>query len=123
MVLGGILNMIPTGELVSPSFRTIYIFSDHMITYIIITKQVCVMDCDISPPCWLMLSHQFTPHCLALCQCELHLHFILIQLLPCLAPRTKKQICAKLEYIRKIINEQLVGELSPYFGLRCIKVT
>src|SRR5260370_17883815 len=50
MVLGGILNMIPTGELVSPSFRTIYIFSDHMITYIIITKQVCVMDHDSLTP-------------------------------------------------------------------------
>ena len=35
----------------------------------------------------------------------------------------KKQICAELEYIRKIIDEQLVGELSLYFGLRCIKVT
>src|SRR5260370_41873732 len=41
--------MIPTGELVSPSFRTIYIFSDHMITYIIITKQVHVTDHDIGP--------------------------------------------------------------------------
>ncbi len=33
----------------------------------------------------------------------------------------KKRICAELEYIRKIIDEQLVGELSPYFGLRCMK--
>src|SRR5260370_23552095 len=38
MVLGGILNMIPTGELVSPDLKTIYIICDHMITYIMLTK-------------------------------------------------------------------------------------
>ena len=30
---------------------------------------------------------------------------------------------SELEYVRKIVGEQLDGELSSYFGLRHVKVT
>ena len=38
LVVGGILVVIPAGELVSPAFQTIYIICDYMITYIMLTK-------------------------------------------------------------------------------------
>src|SRR5260370_26205855 len=41
--------------------------------------------------------------------------------MPCTQDR--KQTWSELKYVRKIVDEQLNGEFSPYFDLRCIKVT
>jgi len=41
--------------------------------------------------------------------------------MPCTQDR--KQTWSELKYVRKIVDEQLNGEFSPYFDLRCVKVT